>query len=97
MCIYIYVLFMKIYKYIYINTHAHAYTFRHVRTSVTNPLEVLKITAQTNKGPSKSTWQLIREIGPAGLFNGWQATLLRDIPFSGIYFPCYIQAKTGMY
>jgi hypothetical protein len=60
----------------------------------TNPLEVLKISAQTNKGAPKSSIRLIRELGLTGLFKGWQSTLFRDIPFAGVYFPLYIQAKS---
>jgi len=61
---------------------------------VTNPLEVLKITAQTSQGPAKSSLQLVKELGPGGLFRGWRATLLRDIPFAGLYFSLYTQAKS---
>ena len=61
---------------------------------VTNPLDVLKISAQSNRGPPKPMLQLVKELGLKGLFRGWQATLLRDIPFAGLYFPLYCQAKS---
>jgi hypothetical protein len=61
---------------------------------VTNPLDVLKISAQSNRGPPKPMLQLVKELGPKGLFRGWQATLLRDIPFAGLYFPLYCQVKS---
>jgi len=32
-------------------------------------------------------------LGPAGLYKGASACFLRDIPFSGIYFPAYAKFK----
>ncbi|KAF3846839.1 hypothetical protein F7725_003917 [Dissostichus mawsoni] len=34
--------------------------------------------------------------GPAALFSGFMATLLRDVPFSGIYVMFYSQAKAAL-
>lgn len=34
--------------------------------------------------------------GPAALFSGLIATLLRDVPFSGIYVMFYSQAKASL-
>ena len=34
--------------------------------------------------------------GPASLFSGLMATLLRDVPFSGIYVMFYSQAKASL-
>lgn len=34
--------------------------------------------------------------GPAALFSGLMATLLRDVPFSGIYVMFYSQAKATL-
>ena len=44
--------------------------------------------------PAATTaWQIVRELGIMGLYRGASACLLRDIPFSGIYFPAYAAAK----
>lgn len=37
-----------------------------------------------------------RTEGPAALFSGLMATLLRDVPFSGIYVMFYSQAKASL-
>jgi len=36
---------------------------------------------------------ILRELGFRGLYKGAAACLLRDIPFSAIYFPCYAKCK----
>jgi solute carrier family 25 aspartate/glutamate transporter 12/13 len=72
----------------------------------TNPLEIVKIRlqvqgetaqvlmAQGMKAPSASSaWQIVKELGFVGLYRGASACFLRDIPFSGIYFPAYAAAK----
>ncbi|CAN8063045.1 unnamed protein product [Agarophyton chilense] len=50
----------------------------------TNPMEVLMINQQTS---TLSTPQLISKLGIRGLYKHVSATLLRDIPFSIIFFP----------
>ena len=37
-----------------------------------------------------------RTEGPAALFSGLMATLLRDVPFSGIYVMFYSQTKASL-
>ncbi|KAF2075106.1 hypothetical protein CYY_003583 [Polysphondylium violaceum] len=62
---------------------------------VTNPLEIVKIRLQVHSsGPKIGAIQVIRELGLSGLYKGSGACLLRDIPFSAIYFPTYAKMKT---
>lgn len=72
----------------------------------TNPLEITKIRLQVQgettamflaagKTPpvQQSVFSIARELGLAGLYKGSAACLLRDMPFSGIYFPAYAALK----
>ena len=73
---------------------------------VTNPLEITKIrlqiqgeTARILKSQGKpvpkqqSFFAIAADLGLAGLYKGANACLLRDIPFSAIYFPAYAAFK----
>jgi solute carrier family 25 aspartate/glutamate transporter 12/13 len=40
---------------------------------------------------------IIRQLGILGLYKGASACLLRDIPFSAIYFPAYSHLKTDVF
>lgn len=76
---------------------------------VTNPLEVSKIRLQTQgelirqsreQGKivsPKSAIDVVRELGLRGLYRGAGACLLRDIPFSSIYFPTYANIKKRLF
>ena len=72
----------------------------------TNPLEIVKIRLQVQgetaqvllaqgiEAPAARTAvQIVKELGLVGLYRGASACFLRDIPFSGIYFPAYAAAK----
>ena len=64
----------------------------------TNPLEIVKIRLQV-AGEMADTArvgavQVVKELGFMGLYKGSSACFLRDIPFSGIYFPVYAHMKT---
>ncbi|PVV01074.1 hypothetical protein BB560_004524 [Smittium megazygosporum] len=82
----------------------------------TNPMEVVKIqlqvatqpsvaenAAQTHTPPKKplSAIQVVKSLGIKGLYRGSVATLLRDVPFSIIFFPLsaisaqYIQSQVS--
>ena len=75
----------------------------------TNPLEIVKIRLQmqgntknlTKPGeiPIKhmSASQIVRQLGLRGLYKGASACLLRDVPFSAIYFPTYANLKKYMF
>mmetsp|Transcript_10795 Transcript_10795/g.15808 ORF Transcript_10795/g.15808 Transcript_10795/m.15808 type:complete len:808 (-) Transcript_10795:13-2436(-) len=70
---------------------------------VTNPLEIVKIrlqvagevARQTGKAP-KGFMTICKDLGFGGLYKGAGACLMRDVPFSGIYFPLYVFLKQLM-
>ncbi|KAK6345833.1 mitochondrial aspartate-glutamate transporter agc1 [Orbilia blumenaviensis] len=67
----------------------------------TNPLEIVKIRLQvqgeiaknTPGMPRRSALWIVKNLGLLGLYKGASACLLRDIPFSAIYFPTYSHMK----
>lgn len=71
----------------------------------TNPLEIVKIRLQVQgemakqaDGPGKrSAMWIVRNLGLAGLYKGASACLLRDVPFSAIYFPTYSHLKKNVF
>lgn len=67
----------------------------------TNPLEIVKIRLQVQGEAAgeakKSAMQIIRRLGLFGLYKGAGACLLRDIPFSAIYFPMYAHLKSDLF
>ncbi|KAJ3192123.1 mitochondrial aspartate-glutamate transporter agc1 [Irineochytrium annulatum] len=76
----------------------------------TNPLEIVKIRLQV-QGESaaggvakRSALQIVNSLGLVGLYKGAAACLqfdapsqLRDVPFSGIYFPTYAHLKSDLF
>lgn len=76
----------------------------------TNPLEIVKIRLQMQGGatskqlgpgeiPHKrlTAGQIIKQLGLKGLYKGASACLLRDVPFSAIYFPTYANIKLHLF
>ncbi|XP_074025738.1 calcium-binding mitochondrial carrier protein aralar1 isoform X2 [Leptinotarsa decemlineata] len=63
----------------------------------TNPLEIVKIRLQVAGeiagGAKVRAWNVVKDLGFLGLYKGSRACFLRDIPFSGIYFPVYAHTK----
>ncbi|KAI2473825.1 mitochondrial carrier [Annulohypoxylon bovei var. microspora] len=72
----------------------------------TNPLEIVKIRLQVQGEVAKATegaaqkrsamW-IVKNLGLAGLYKGASACLLRDVPFSAIYFPTYSHLKKDLF
>ncbi|RDX51899.1 mitochondrial carrier [Lentinus brumalis] len=70
----------------------------------TNPLEIVKIRLQIQGEAAKlegalpkGAGHIIRQLGLVGLYKGASACLLRDIPFSAIYFPAYAHLKKDIF
>jgi solute carrier family 25 aspartate/glutamate transporter 12/13 len=71
----------------------------------TNPLEIVKIRLQIQgelaknvEGvPKRSAMWIVRNLGLVGLYKGASACLLRDVPFSAIYFPSYSHLKKDFF
>lgn len=68
---------------------------RTFETTIRMPLEVLRTVMQTSDGTTTlfSTLQLLKNQPLSMWFRGMVPTLLRDVPFSAIYWICYEQAK----
>jgi solute carrier family 25 (mitochondrial aspartate/glutamate transporter), member 12/13 len=45
----------------------------------------------------KGAVHIVRQLGLLGLYKGASACLLRDIPFSAIYFPAYSHLKKDVF
>lgn len=70
----------------------------------TNPLEIVKIrlqmqgeAAKLEGAVPKGAAHIVRQLGLVGLYKGAAACLLRDIPFSAIYFPAYAHLKKDIF
>jgi len=68
--------------------------------TLVSPLELVRTKMQSQKMPwsdvHKCLTELVRVQGVKGLWNGYTATLLRDVPFSALYWPLYEQSKAIM-
>lgn len=65
--------------------------------AVTVPYEGTKIKlqmqGQLHPALRKSAFELLTQMGPAGLYTGFTATLWRDLPFCMMFFPLYANLK----
>jgi solute carrier family 25 aspartate/glutamate transporter 12/13 len=68
-----------------------------IQVIITCPMEIVKIRLQTQASMAKhlqtGPWQIISELGPRGLYRGAAATMMRDIPFSIIFFPGFANLR----
>lgn len=68
--------------------------------TIVSPLELVRTKMQSQKMPwsdvHKCLTELVKAQGVKGLWNGYTATLLRDVPFSALYWPLYEQSKAIM-
>jgi solute carrier family 25 aspartate/glutamate transporter 12/13 len=68
-------------------------------------LEIVKIRLQVQGeiaknvegAPRRSALWIVKNLGLVGLYKGASACLLRDVPFSAIYFPTYSHLKTDFF
>lgn len=66
---------------------------------MTNPMELVMINMQSaaaRGSNEKSMFRLIQHLGFSGLYKGTQATLLRDIPFSMVFFSMNTQLRARL-
>ncbi|EGC33724.1 hypothetical protein DICPUDRAFT_80525 [Dictyostelium purpureum] len=64
----------------------------------TNPMEIVKINMQVSglSGKKASLKEIVSELGLKGLYKGTASTLLRDVPFSMVYFSMYGRIKQNL-
>lgn len=64
---------------------------------ITVPMELVKIQmmmqATLPVSQRRTVTQVIQDLGWKGLYRGWAPTLMRDIPYSVIFFPGYAHLK----
>ena len=60
-------------------------------------LQVQGEVAKTTDVPRRSAMWIVRNLGLIGLYKGASACLLRDVPFSAIYFPSYNHLKRDFF
>lgn len=73
---------------------------RTIAATIISPIELLRTRMQSAEAANKSFQQIIQDIcsmvrtsGPKSLWRGLTPTLLRDVPFSAIYWGCYEYIK----
>lgn len=66
----------------------------------TNPMEIVKIRMQMQSdlplGERLSVSQIVKDLGLSGMYRGVGITLLRDVPFSLIFFPLYSTIRESL-
>jgi len=73
---------------------------RLLAVTIVSPLELVRTKMQAQKMPLSQVRQCLGDLvaaqGVRGLWNGYTATLLRDVPFSALYWPLYEQTKATL-
>jgi len=64
-----------------------------LQTTVTTPMELLKIKGQSGGNVGEVLKSIIKTEGVRGFYRGQCSTLIRDVPFSMLYFPAYSNLK----
>ena len=49
----------------------------------------MRLQTQSKDGAPKNTWDVVKELGVKGLYEGAGVTMARDVPSSAIFFACY--------
>jgi len=65
-----------------------------LQLTVTVPFEMVKIRLQLNKNNNVTGVHVLKELGIFGIYRGFSATLLRDVPFCSIFFALYSNLKS---
>ena len=65
------------------------------QVSATNPMEIVKLRMQLagESGARASLGDTVAALGLRGMYTGTAATLLRDVPFSIVFFPLFAHLK----
>ncbi|XP_052252798.1 probable mitochondrial glutathione transporter SLC25A40 isoform X2 [Dreissena polymorpha] len=66
--------------------------------TVISPLEFIRTKMQSEQSTYTRLWEsvrtMVRQEGPASLWRGWGPTILRDVPFSALYWGVYETLKS---
>ena len=78
-------------SYNYTNTFISGIFAGLVTTTIVTPVEKVKILLQNKKKITINS--IVKQGGVSALYNGWSATLFREVPGYGIYFTTYEYLK----
>jgi len=73
---------------------------RWLAVTLVSPLELVRTKMQSQKMPWSDVTKCLKDLvstqGFRGLWNGYTATLLRDVPFSALYWPLYEASRNNL-
>lgn len=71
-----------------------------IQVAATNPMEIVKLRLQVQAAAGGAAaaqqltpGQIVRELGPRGLYKGSMITIARDVPYNVVFFTSYIAIK----